>query len=131
MPDKVNLLIVDDDKDMGGILKTILDETGEYEAFVANNSKEALKLVKNKHIDIVLIDLVLKESKNGVEVFREIRSISPGVKGILFTGYGMGEEMGVKAMKEGLIDEILPKMIHPAELIKAIGKYKGGKANGK
>ncbi len=126
MKDKAAILIVDDDVRQCESLKIILDETGEWQAFTASNSADALELFRNEGINIVLLDLILKGDKNGVCIFKEMREIRPAAKVILFTGHGPQEERGLllDAAREGIIDEFLRKPIWPKELIEALGKYK-------
>lgn len=105
----------------------ILDETGQWLVFTACSSQEAFEKFQENDVDIVLLDLVLKGDKTGVDIFREIKSIKSEIKAILFTGYGPQEEKGLlyDALKEGMIDEILRKPILPGELIEVIEKYTG------
>jgi DNA-binding NtrC family response regulator len=131
MTEEINLLIVDDDTNQCKTLKSILDKKG-YQTYTASTSDEALRLVKEKKFDVVIIDLIIKGDKNGVEVFKEMKRIKPGIKAVLFTGYGPEEEMGLlhEALLEGMLDEILRKPIWPDELIKAVEKHTGGNRNG-
>ena len=123
---KPNILIVDDDVKLCESLKMILDETGEWQALTASNSAEALRLFREEGVNIVLLDLILKNDKNGVQIYKEMKGIKPAVKAILFTGHGPQEERGLllDAAREGIIDELLRKPIWPDELIDALGKYK-------
>ncbi len=123
--DKVNnILIVDDDPEQCKSLKDILEVNG-YQVDTALSSQAALGAVKIKQYDLVIIDLVLKEEKNGVDVFKEMKNIRPEIKGLLFTGYGPQEEIGLifEAAKAGLLDEILRKPIWPEEFLKAVAKH--------
>ncbi|MDD5085084.1 MAG: response regulator [Candidatus Omnitrophica bacterium] len=128
MGDRIRLLIIDDDVEQCKTLKNILDKKG-YETFVASSSQAAIAFVRKEKVDLIFIDLILKGDKNGVEIFKEIKSIAPGTKAILFTGYGPEEErkLLMKAAEEGMIDEILRKPVWPEEMIKAIEKHTGGK----
>lgn len=126
MNEGIKLLIVDDDPDQCAVLKKILDAKG-YETFTAVNSQEVLKSIGETEFNLILMDLVLKGDKNGVEIFKEMKKIKPGIKAILFTGYGPEEQMRllVEAVAEGMIDEILRKPVWTDELIKAIEKHTG------
>lgn len=128
MDRQINLLIIDDDPNQCKTLKSILDKKG-YQAFMATGSDEALNLVKEKVFDLVIIDLIIKGDKNGVELFKDMKRIRPDIKAVLFTGYGPQEEMRLlhEAIMEGMLDEILRKPIWPEELIKAVEKLTGGK----
>ena len=56
MPHKI--LLVDDDEDMVYILKSVLVSKG-YEVFTAVNGEEALKLIKTKVPDLMIVDLTM------------------------------------------------------------------------
>jgi len=131
MAREINLLIIDDDVNQCKTLKSILDKKG-YQTYIATGSTEALRLVKEKGFDLVIIDLIIKGDKNGVEIFKEMKKIKPDIKAVLFTGYGPQEEMRLlhEALLEGMLDEILRKPIWPDELIKAVEKHTGSKQNG-
>lgn len=127
MGEGIKLLIVDDNLNQCKTLKKILDEKG-YQVATAVNSQEAIKLISETDFDLVLMDLVLKGDKNGVEIFKEMKKVRPGVKAMLFTAYGPEEEMRLlmEGQVGGMIDEFLRKPIEPGELIKAIEKHTGG-----
>ncbi len=119
-----NILIVDDDPEQCQTLKDIL-EINNYQVDTASSSQAALSAVKIKNYDLAIIDLVLKEDKNGVDVFKEIKNIRPEIKALLITGYGPQEEIGLifEAAKAGMLDEILRKPIWPEEFLKAVAKH--------
>ena len=131
MAEEINLLIVDDDINQCKTLKSILDKKG-YKTYTACTSGEAIGFIKEKKFDLVIIDLIIKGDKNGVEIFKDMKKIRPDIKAVLFTGYGPQEEMRLlrEALLEGMLDEILRKPIWPDELIKAIEKHTGGKSSG-
>jgi CheY-like chemotaxis protein len=124
---KINILIIDDEISQCAIIKDIFDELG-YICATANNCDEAVALVKKTNFDIILLDLVLPD-KNGVEIFREIKTIRPKAKAILFTGLitGFGQqkdlELMISAKANGIIDEYLRKPLKIAELMTIIKKY--------
>ncbi len=77
MTKKKNILIVDDHPLVREGLKTILKPATEYEVVgQAGNARDAIRMVKNLKPDLVLLDLGLPD-KSGLELSREIRSISP------------------------------------------------------
>jgi len=97
---KQNILIVDDDKDICLTLSKILSSKG-FEITVANNSDTAINEIKNKFIDLVLLDVWLEGSKkNGLELLKIIKNFKPNTPVILISGHA-NVEMAVKAIKEG------------------------------
>lgn len=66
------LLIVDDDEVNRDILGRILDRLG-HRTLMAANGKEALALIEQQDVDLVLLDLMMPEM-DGVELLDTIRS---------------------------------------------------------
>jgi GAF domain-containing protein len=85
-------LILDDDLFFAETIKLILEDEEEAQPEVATSAEDAVEKVaqairKNKPYDILLIDHRLGPGKDGIEVFKELRAISPDSDGIIFTGY--------------------------------------------
>lgn len=93
--DKV--LIIDDEPSILTALKFALED--EFEVDITANVHEGLDIIKNKSIDIVLLDLYLGEI-NGLEVLGMIRMSYPGVIVIAMTAYG-SIEFSVEAIQRG------------------------------
>ena len=93
--DKV--LIIDDEPGILTALKFALED--EFEVDITTNVHEGLDIIKNKNIDIVLLDLYLGEI-NGLEVLGMIRMSYPGVIVIAMTAYG-SIESSVEAIQRG------------------------------
>ena len=121
---KTKILFIDDNENQCITLKKILEIKG-YQVFTANNSHNAIELARQERPDLILLDLVLKGDKSGIEIFKDIRVIMPEVKAILITGHGPDEERRLlpAAWQEGVIDEFIRKPIDHEELIKAIEKH--------
>ena len=69
-----NVLICDDEKDIVSALKIYLN-TGEYNLFVAYNGAEAVELVKENDIHLILMDIMMPEM-DGIEAMEKIRAFS-------------------------------------------------------
>ncbi len=65
------ILITDDDKIFRYLVKEILIEEG-YEVIEAENGKQALEILKNGKIDLVILDVDMPEM-NGFETLNKIR----------------------------------------------------------
>ncbi len=97
---KQNILIVDDDKDICVTLSKILSSKG-FETIISNNSDTAINEIKNKPVDLILLDVWLEGSKkNGLELLKIIKNFNPNTPIILISGHA-NVEMAVKAIKEG------------------------------
>jgi DNA-binding NarL/FixJ family response regulator len=118
------ILIADDHPIVRRGLRQILEET----RFVmsvdeASNGREAIELVKNGQIDIVLLDISMP-GMNGLEVMEELRRLKPSLPVLILSIYPE-EEYAVRALKAGAAG-YLTKKSAPDELVVAIKKlYKG------
>ncbi len=99
-----NILIVDDEKHYPYILGEIIQEEG-YTPFAASNGVEALDILKNEFIDLVLTDVKMP-GMDGIELLSRIKEINPDLPVIVMTAYGSVEK-AVEAMQQGAYTYIL------------------------
>lgn len=66
-----HILVVDDNKHTRRLFKAVL-ENENYTVFTAENGKDALRVMDEEHIDLVLLDIMMPEM-DGYEVCREVR----------------------------------------------------------
>ena len=84
---KTTILVVDDEKAVLKSTLRLLDFLG-YEAVLAENATEALKLITdNPEIELALLDFAMPEM-NGVDLTKAIHAMRPSLPVILVTGYG-------------------------------------------
>ena len=69
-----NILVCDDEKDIVSALKIYLTADG-YQIYEAYNGKEALEIIKNQEIHLVLMDIMMPEM-DGISAMIKIREIS-------------------------------------------------------
>lgn len=67
----INILICDDEKDIVNALKIYLNDP-DYSLFEAYNGKEALDILKQNEIDLILLDIMMPV-KDGIQTLAEIR----------------------------------------------------------
>lgn len=67
------ILVVDDEKGIRRFLETTLQEKG-YHVLLAENGHKALQLVKQKHPDLVILDLNLPDMFGG-DVLKQLREL--------------------------------------------------------
>ncbi len=60
---KKNILIVDDDKEIGQLLRGVLEVDSNIEVDIAYNSSEAIERLRNKYYHMVVLDWNLPDSK--------------------------------------------------------------------
>jgi two-component system response regulator HydG len=83
--EKTLILVVDDQFGDRETLKTILEDKG-YRVATAVDGTEAIKMVKERHYDIIFLDIKLP-GIDGVETFEQVKEIDPKAVVIMMTGY--------------------------------------------
>lgn len=99
----VNVLIVDDDDLVRETLQFVLEDA-DYQVFPASNAIEALGILENQSVDMILSDIFMP-GMNGFELLRQIKQRRPDVPVVLITGFA-NIEMARHALKEGAVDFI-------------------------
>ena len=114
-----NVLIVDDEEDF---LETITKRLNkrQVDASGARSGEEALKLLKEKTFDVVILDIKMPGGMDGIEALREIKKIQPLAEVILLTGHA-SVETSIEGMKLGAFDYLL-KPIKLEDLLKKIAQ---------
>ncbi|MEA1947922.1 MAG: sigma-54 dependent transcriptional regulator [Thermodesulfobacteriota bacterium] len=98
------VLIVDDEKNYPLILGAVLEEEG-FETFAANSGAEALEILKNTDVDLVLTDMKMP-SMGGMELLEKIKAKDEELPVIMMTAYGTVDK-AVEAMQKGAYSYIL------------------------
>ena len=95
------ILIVDDEPRILLLLQSLLKANG-YEVVSARDGASALDIVRKGEIDITITDLRMSPM-DGMTLFKEIKSLVPGMPVILLTAYAT-VDTAVEAMKSGIFD---------------------------
>ena len=112
----MNILIIDDDKDVLAGLKSIL-ESKDFKVDTAKDGLEGLKMVKNKEYELLILDLNLPK-KDGAEVCREIRALGKNLP-ILILSVKSELDDKINLFNIGA-DDYLTKPFSTAELLSRI-----------
>lgn len=99
----MKILIVDDDKNLLSVLKTIFVEENN-DVSTCSDGQAAINLCRKTKFDLVISDLMMPGT-NGLEVLREAHKIDPDILVILITGFA-SLETAVQAIREGAYDYI-------------------------
>lgn len=123
------VLIVDDEKNYTLILSAVLEEEG-LETLTANSGLEALEILKNSDVDLVLTDMKMP-SMDGIELLERIKAKDPELPVIMMTAHGTVDK-AVEAMQKGAYTYILKPFDNERLVIyvrKAIAMYRVVKEN--
>jgi two-component system response regulator HydG len=116
------LLIIEDDIDMGVLLKRFLTKNG-FEVETATNGKAGISSFSAGQPDLVLCDYRLGDME-GVEVLKRIKDIEPTVPFIIMTGYS-DIRTAVNVMKLGAFDYLVKPLL-PDEALQIIKRAISG-----
>ena len=83
------ILIIDDDEKFRNMLRQMLERAG-YKVDEAADGNEGLRLIKEKQIDLAVVDIIMPE-KEGLETIKELRQNFPNLKIIAISGGGRGK----------------------------------------
>lgn len=111
-----NILIVEDDEDSTIIMKSYLNQTNAI-VYTLNDGAKVLDFIKNKNIDIVILDIGLP-NKNGYEILKEIRQLNDRLPVIIESALAMPDKKS-KAYELGC-DDFLTKPFHKEEFLNKI-----------
>jgi DNA-binding NtrC family response regulator len=95
------VLIVDDERTLARAIKAFLTESG-YEAEVAGDAEQALRLLETMRPDVVFSDVRLP-GMNGIDLLRKIREFDAAIPVVIMTAHGTIEG-AVEAVKLGAFD---------------------------
>lgn len=112
-----HLLIVDDEPAICASLSFALED--EFRVFEAHTAQAALEAVRQKDIDVVLLDLKLGQT-DGMEVLQQMKREKPALVIIMMTAFG-SIHSSVAAMKAGAFYYIT-KPLDMDELRMLLGK---------
>ncbi len=110
-----HLLVIDDDISIRELLVEYLATRG-YRVDGTSDGRIALELMRGGQYDLVLTDFQVPH-RDGLDILRVARQMSPPLPTILMTGYGT-VDTAVSALKEGAADFLLKpfrlKRVHEA-----------------
>ena len=112
------ILIIDDEPRIRDACMLVLSDKG-FDVAAAPDGEEGLQMIKEKHYDIVLVDLMMP-TISGFDVVSEVRNHHPDTVVIVITGYATLEH-SIEAMKKGAFD-FIPKPFTPDQLRAVVDK---------
>jgi len=98
---RARILIVDDELSVREFFVILLEKEG-YEVVTALNATDALRIVRDQGLDLMVTDLQLKDG-NGMTLLRDAKRFQPDMPIIMITAYATTDS-AVEAMKAGAFD---------------------------
>ena len=101
---KAKILVVEDERGIQIALSGVLKKEG-YEVLLASSADEALTILDQEPVDLVLTDLSLGKGPSGMDVLVAAKQKRPEAPVIMITAHG-NEKIAVEAMKNGAEDYV-------------------------
>ena len=86
------ILVVDDEENQRDIACGLLNSLG-YTAEAVSSGQEAIKYVKERPVDLIVLDMIMARDMNGYETYEEIIKIHPRQKAIIASGFAETEDV--------------------------------------
>jgi CheY-like chemotaxis protein len=119
--EKIRFLLVDDNVHMMNIVKTVLRGFGATRVLEARSAREALALLRQDAIDIVILDYLM-EDEDGVAFVRRLRnapdSPAPYVPIIMLTAHA--ERRRVEIARDAGVTEFCAKPVTATDMLKKV-----------
>jgi len=117
------LLVVDDCREDREVYRRYMlaDRVRHYQVWEAESAEEALQLCRDRHWDLVLLDLQLPDM-DGLELWEQLNQLDSDIRPpatILLTAFG-DEATAVRALKAGVSDYLVKQQLEPSTLRLAV-----------
>jgi nitrogen-specific signal transduction histidine kinase/ActR/RegA family two-component response regulator len=89
---KEAILVVDDVKNQREIAKNILTKLN-YQVDTVSSGEAAIEYLKQKSIDLVILDMIMDPGIDGLDTYQRIIEIRPGQKAIIASGFAETERV--------------------------------------
>lgn len=101
----INILIIDDEKDLCSLLSDALSAKGYY-VVTANTRSEGMARIRKESPDLVFLDIKLPDG-DGINILSKIRRLCPETIVIIISAYGSegSKEEAIKKGAHGFIDK--------------------------
>ena len=125
MLDKTKVMIADDHALFRAGLRSLLEETGEFEVVAeACNGEDALKAVREREIDVTLLDLSMPK-QSGIDVLKRMKSLKPDMAVLILSMYPE-EQYAVNMLRSGA-SGYLTKESAPEQVVTALRTVRKGR----
>ncbi len=126
MAGKAKILLVDDDVDFIESTKIVL-ESKPYEVIVAHEGAEGLRLAREKHPDLILLDIIMpvKDGFTAAEQLKKDPQLSK-IPTLMLTGFAAKRGEASIPVSRGFTleaEDYIDKPVSPEELLARVAKH--------
>ncbi len=119
------ILVTEDQTDLRVMCTRVLQVAG-YDPIEASSGQEALELAEQQPFDVLITDIKMP-GMSGLDAYKAIRELQPGIVAVVMTGYGT-LETAIEAIQLGVYEFVL-KPFRPRELAAAVDRALERKRN--
>ncbi|HEY6081185.1 MAG TPA: sigma-54 dependent transcriptional regulator [Polyangiaceae bacterium] len=101
LPEHKQILVVDDEPNLRRVLSAQLERDG-YDVHTAEDGEQALGILRDHHIDLVITDLRMPKI-DGMELLRRAQTLDAELPVVMITAHGTVDN-AVEALKTGAFD---------------------------
>ncbi len=116
---KATILVIDDEEIIRILFKETLEELG-HRVITASTGSKGLELVKRRDFDLLFLDLKMP-GIDGVELFRQIKTIKPKLPVTIITGYP-DSDMMARVLAQGPFGA-MNKPFAESDIITAVNNF--------
>ncbi len=109
MTKKHKLMVVDDERDICNFVKSFFEMRG-FQVSMALNGDDAMSILTKEKPDIVILDVMMRRSREGLEYLPQIKKALPASKVLMVTGVEDAETIET-AKKLGADDYITKPLV--------------------
>jgi len=113
--EKMKMMLVDDEERFLSTTQKLLAKK-DFEVVTATSGKEALEILRQKHIHVVILDVKMP-GMDGIATLKEIKNRFPMVEVIMLTGHATVES-AIEGLKSGATDYLMK----PTGIDELVGK---------
>lgn len=113
------ILLVDDDPGQRSLGESILNTLG-YKAETIASGEEAVAFIRDRKVDLILLDMILEAEMDGLDTYKRIIKIRPGQKVVIVSGYSETDRIQ-KAIELG-VNSFIKKPYNLKDLVIVINK---------
>jgi two-component system cell cycle sensor histidine kinase/response regulator CckA len=86
------VLVVEDSLDQRDLVQEMLGSLG-YQVHTVENGYQAVAFLQTHRVDIVLLDMIMADSLDGLDTYRELLKVQPAQKALIVSGYSATERV--------------------------------------
>jgi DNA-binding response OmpR family regulator len=119
LPEKITVLIVEDDTFMSSLLERKFKEES-FHIFLAANAEKAREIIKSNRIAVILLDIVLP-GMDGLSFLKELKA-TPDFRDIpVIITSNLGQPEGIeRCLTEGASDYIIKAQVSTSEIVQKV-----------